>query len=120
MRLDPGWLEGVKEISGLIPDLKIRTAHLSADRSKGQHVDGLPGPNLIWIHQGSGFHVEDERVIAQPGDIILFERSMLHWVDAAGDYLRTVLTTVHPVQESRYPQFLKNGIFYDQFAPMKV
>lgn len=116
--LDSSWLEGVREVSRLCPDLRIRTAHLSRDRFKGPHVDGLPGINLIWVHLGSGFFVENERVIADPGDVILFERSRLHHVSANADYLRTVVTTISKEHWIKYPRFLNNGFFYDAFEPL--
>jgi hypothetical protein len=116
--LDPDWLEGVRAVSRLCPDLRIRTAHLSSHRVKGPHVDGVPGINLIWVHLGNGFFVEDEQVIVEPGDVIVFDRSRVHRVSADAAYIRTVVTTIFPGLEKKYPRFLRNGVFYDAFEPL--
>lgn len=118
--LDPHWLEGVCKISRWRPELRIRTAHLSRDQSKGAHVDGVPGANLIWVHRGNGFFIEDEAVEMQPGDVILFERGLSHGVEAMGEYVRTVITTVSEDRRCQSPRFLENGIFYNEFEPLEI
>lgn len=118
--LDLSWLAGVREISRRCPDLGIRTAHLSRERNKGPHVDGVPGVNLIWVHFGSGFFIGNEPVITRPGDIVLFERSVVHQVRARGEYIRTVVTTIARGHQAKYPRYLKDGIFYENFIPLEM
>ncbi len=115
--LDPVWLEGVMSVSQLVPDLRIRTAHLSFDRVKGPHRDGVPGFNLIWVHQGNGFYIENERVQAEEGDVVLFDRASQHYVQANQEYVRTVLTTIYDFQKNHHLRFLKDGIFYSGNEP---
>ncbi|MDD5543945.1 MAG: hypothetical protein PHX83_12295 [Acidobacteriia bacterium] len=119
-RLDKKWVEGLIQISKWCPDLGIRTAHLERDPVKGAHKDGMPGLNLIWVHVGSGFRIEESRVEATPGDVILFDRQRGHRVDAETPYIRTVITTIGPESEQKHPRFLKNGIFYEDFKPRLV
>ena|GEM_PF-4292649 len=107
--LDGRWLDGVLEISRLCPDLKIRTAHLSPDSSKGRHADGLSGINLIWVPAGCGFFVENEPVITRPGDFIQLERSLTHQLETRCGYVRKVVTTMVKDQERRHQRYLKSG-----------
>ncbi|MFI5174313.1 MAG: hypothetical protein ACHQKY_05620 [Terriglobia bacterium] len=74
--------------------------------------------NLIWVHLGRGFFVEEDEVIARPGEVILFDRSRLHWVNATVEYVRTVVTTIPRNQEKKYPRFLWNGVFYEDSQPI--
>lgn len=73
---------------------------------------------MIWVHLGNGFFVENDRVIVESGDVIVFNRSRVHRVSADAAYVRTVVTTIFLELEKKYPRFLRDGVSYDAFEPL--
>jgi len=82
----------------------------------GSLFDGVAGSNLIWIHCGFGFFIQEQSIEAEPGDVILFDRRLVHRVGSKNTYVRTVLASISPEMEWKYPRFLRKGIFLIVFS----
>lgn len=85
------WLEDVRALSRLDPEMNIVRASFRRVGTVEPHVDE-PGFNYVWVHRGGGFVFDGEPVDAQPGDVYRFQRDVEHAiVDTGEPYLRSTM-----------------------------
>jgi quercetin dioxygenase-like cupin family protein len=88
-RHDPGWLNGLLDISELIPETSLVKATFRKLGYLAPHTD-YTGYNYIWVHEGRGFVYEGELLEVEPGDVFRFRRDKEHGViDTGAPFYRT-------------------------------
>jgi len=57
------------------------------------------------------FFIQEQSIEAEPGDVLLFDRRLVHRVGSKNTYVRPVLTSIPPEMEWKHPRYLRNGFF---------